>query len=295
MFETIFEDYKNLSLALGFFDGLHLGHQRVLANTVQIAKQNGIKSAVITFNSHPAEYFKKNIKYISTIKQRDEYIYEQGIDYVFSLNFDKNLALMSCEDYLKNLIKKFSPISITTGFNHTFGYSKCGNPEFLRKNQVKYGYKYFEIPQMTFNNEVVSSSLIRQKLSLGEVETANKMLGREFKLTGVVIKGKQLGRKIGFPTANIVYPKTLVELPYGVYSVGVNTDGKNYKAIMNYGIKPTVDSSNLPIVETHICSFNEDIYGKEIEISVKKMIRQEQRFESIEELKKQIEKDLESC
>lgn len=296
MFETITNNYKNLSLALGFFDGVHLGHQEVILNAVKIAKEVNQKSAVVTFNSHPLVYFNKNIEYISIIEKRNELIHDLGVDYIFSLDFDNKLAQMDCKEYLDFLAEKFSPIAITTGFNHTFGKFKCGTPDFLRLNQIEYNYNYYEIPQKILNNEIISSSLIRQKLLNGDIESANSLLGRCFSFKGIVIKGRQLGRQLGFPTVNILYPKELVNLPFGVYSVDIVYNNKILSGIMNYGVKPTIDNNTkTPLTETFIFDFSEDIYCRELEIRIKKFIRAEKKFESIEELKAQIKKDIEKC
>ena len=296
MFEAITNKHQNLSLALGFFDGVHLGHREVILNAVNIAKSNNTQSAVITFNQHPAEIFGQNIKYISTLKTRNELIYSLGVDYIFSLDFNKKLAEINCDEYLANLVKYFKPIAITTGFNHTFGKAKCGTPKFLYDNQEKYGFKYYEIPQVLIKNKIVSSSEIRQYLSSGDIITANKMLADEFSFSGTVIKGQQLGRKLGYPTTNVIYPEELIKIPYGVYCVDIIINEKKYSGMMNFGVKPTIDAGNKkPIAETHIFNFNSDIYDENIKIIIKKMIRKEQRFQTLEDLKIQIEKDIQSC
>lgn len=295
MFNHGEKEYSGLSLALGFFDGVHIAHKEVILNAVDFARKNNGKSAVITFNNHPTELLGRNVEYINTLQERDDIIKSFGVDYVFSLDFDEKLLNTTCDEYLQILVEKFAPISITTGFNHTFGKSGCGNPEFLEQNQHKYGYKYFQIPPMLIDGEVVSSSLIRKKLLSGDVIGANKLLGREFFISGEVIKGNQIGTKIGFPTANISYPEKIVKLPFGVYSANVEIDGITHKAILNYGVKPTVNGSSTPVAEVHILEFNRDIYGEKIKIYVNHMIRGEKKFESLDALKNQIIKDIQAC
>lgn len=279
----------NLSLALGFFDGLHLGHQAVIKKAVDFAHKNGGKSAVITFADHPCCYFWGVCpKYILTRKEREEKIRELGVDFLYELDFE-SIAGLTAQDYLKDvLINHFTPASISTGWNHNFGCKKSGNVKFLQDNSKKYGYEYFELSPQKLNEEIISSTSIRTSLSDGKIEKANQMLGTEFSIQGKVIKGKQIGRTIGFKTANIIYPPELIELPYGVYSVSTNYG----KAIANFGIRPTVNGSHA-ILEVHILNFDKDIYGEELCVKFNKMIRAERKFHSLDALKTQIELDIE--
>ncbi len=296
MFETIQNSYKNLSFALGFFDGVHLAHQKVILNAVNYAKENHIKSAVLTFNNHPAEAAGREIKYITTQKERNRLIKDLGIDYIFSIDFDKNLMNVTREEYLKSLVLKFAPKAITTGFNHTFGKSRLGNDKYLKEQSNLYGYKYFMLEPEKINGEIVSSSIIRKKLSSGDIQSANKMLNRNFSFGGEVIYGNQIGRRIGFPTANIIYPEKMVSIPYGVYKVRITVKGALYNGMMNFGIKPTIDETNItPVAEVHIRDFSNDIYGEFVNIEIEKQIRAERRFKSLDMLKEQIAKDLTEC
>lgn len=281
---------KNLSLALGYFDGVHLGHQEVIKSAVNFAKQRNSKSAVITFKDHPCCHFYGVCpKYILSRKQREEKIAELGVDYLYELDFNDLLCELSAKDYLeKILINYFAPISISTGFNHYFGAKKSGNVEFLRKFQNIYGYKYFEISPKKLDNEIISSTIIRNLLQNGDIQKANKMLGYNFSITGKVIEGQKLGRKLGFNTANLVYPAELIDIPFGAYQTEVN----NLKAVTNFGIRPTVSNQKQPVIETHILNFNENIYGKTISVNFIKMLRAEQKFNSIEDLKQQISIDI---
>ena len=178
----------NLSLALGYFDGVHLGHQAVIKNAVDFAHQNGNKSAVITFSDHPCCYFWGVCpKYILTRKEREEKIAELGVDYLYELDFE-SISGLTAEDYLKNiLVKHFTPSSISTGWNHNFGYKKSGNVKFLAQHAKKFDYKYFELPPQKKDNEIISSTSIRKLLSAGKIEKANSMLGYNFLISGEVI------------------------------------------------------------------------------------------------------------
>ena len=277
----------NLSLALGYFDGVHIGHQAVIKNAVNFAKQNGGKSAVITFKDHPCCFFHGVCpKYILTREYREKFIADLGVDYLYELDFEK-LAGLSAEEYLENiLIKHFSPKSISTGFNHNFGHNKTGDVKFLERESVKYNYKYFALPPQKYDGEVISSTKIRKLLSDGQIDTANKMLGRNFIIEGTVIKGRQIGRTIGFRTANILYPLELIDIPFGVYSVLVNYASQTYQGIANFGVRPTVNGQGA-LLEVHIIDFEKDIYGEVLEVKFIKMLRTERKFDSLDSLKQQ--------
>ena len=284
----------NLSLALGYFDGVHIGHQAVIKNAVNFAKQNGGKSAVITFKDHPCCFFHGVCpKYILTRQYREKFIADLGVDYLYELDFEK-LAGLSAEEYLENiLIKHFSPKSISTGFNHNFGHNKTGDVKFLEQESVKYNYKYFALPPQKYDGEVISSTKIRKLLSDGQIDTANKMLGRNFIIEGTVIKGRQIGRTIGFRTANILYPLELIDIPFGVYSVLVNYASQTYQGIANFGVRPTVNGHGA-LLEVHIIDFERDIYGEVLEVKFIKMLRTERKFDSLDSLKQQISRDIKS-
>ena len=273
-------------LVLGFFDGVHLAHQEVIKSAINYAE----KVCVITFQSSPAEFFGKDCKYIYPREKSVEKIKSLGVDEVIELDFAQ-IAAMPAEEYLQTLVKKYSPVSISTGFNHTFGKNRSGNAEFLETNSQKYGYKYFCVSAQMHNNKVISSTYIKELLQEGQVEQANELLGSNFSISGMVIKGAQLGRTIGFPTANIKYPPNIVQLPHGVYAARVC----GHVGVLNWGMKPTVHNTKEPIVEVHISDYEGDLYGKNIEIDILKKLRNEQKFANLEELKLQIKKDTEEC
>ena len=277
-------------LILGFFDGIHLGHRRVINTAVNFAQENEAKTLLITFKDSPAEYFSKNVEYIFSRSYSYNLIKSLGVNEIVECNFPE-LAQITATDYLKNnLVQKYSPIAIFTGFNHTFGVNRSGTPEFLEQNQNNYNYKYFCSEACLSKNEIVSSTLIKKYLREGNVVRAKELLGSPFALESNVVKGEQLGRKIGFPTANLPYPEKIVKIPYGVYLVKVL--GK--KAVLNWGIKPTVNGRKEGL-EVHIPNFNEDLYGKNLKLEFIKKLRDEKKFGNIEELKAQIAKDVEEC
>lgn len=291
---TELNNNSDLSLALGYFDGVHLGHRKVILSAVDFARKNRNKSAVITFKDHPCCFFKGVCpKYILTREDRLKHIEALGVDYVYILDFDEDLSRLTAEEYLKNiLIDNFTPKSISTGFNHYFGAKKSGGVDLLTKMQSVYRYEYFEIPPQKINNETISSTVIRNALSKGSIQIANEMLGYNFTISGKIVRGQQLGRKIGFRTANLIYPPELIDLPFGVYSVLVHYEGRQYKGITNFGIRPTVSDSHSCSLETHILDFDKDIYGQKISVEFLKMIRQEKKFDSIDDLKAQIFLDI---
>lgn len=285
---TELNENKNLSLALGYFDGVHLGHKAVIDSAVGFAKEHNIKSAVITFKNHPCYHFYK-IKPEYILQSREEYIEKLGIDYLYEIDFDDRISKLSAKEYLeKILIMHFSPKAISTGFNHYFGSNKSGDTRFLSNMQNEFGYKYFEIPAQKIENEIISSTSIRKYLTNGQIQHANTMLGHNFTVEGKVIKGQQIGRKLGFKTANIKYPQTLIEIPHGVYKVRT----KYGMGIANFGVRPTITDKSEPVLETHILDFDKDIYGEKLVVEFLKMIRKEQKFNSSDELRAQIKKDI---
>lgn len=292
---TKFENIPNLSLALGFFDGVHIAHQKLIKNAVNFAHENKTQSAVITLKQQPYCFLKHIApKYISTRQDSYKIIEKLGIDYIIELDFD-NISKMTSLEYLKDiLIKYFSPIGIFTGFNHHFGLNREGDCDFLVKHAQEFRYKFFSLPSQKLNGTLISSSAIRKFLEKGKIENANAMLGREFCVDGIVIGGSKIGRTINFPTANIKYPNDIVEIPNGVYQTKIKlVDNRILTGISNFGSKPTVNNIPAKTFETHILNnFDENIYGQEITVKFLKFIRPERKFENLENLKKQIAKDI---
>ena len=264
----------NLSLALGFFDGVHVGHQSVISCAVNFAKEAGTKSAVVTFQEHPYCFFKgESPKYILTLQDKYKYMEELGVDYVFELDFAA-VCRMTPEEYLNDvLVRYFNPKAISTGFNHKFGVDKSGDVMFLSDCQMKYDYLYFATPPQSIFGDVISSTAIRQFIKTGVVDMATSMLGRKFSVSGTVIKGREIGRTIGYPTANIIYPLDIVEPPYGVYDVDVTLDdGSIHRGLANFGVSPTISNEDIAILEVYLLDFDGDLYDREIKVSFSKML-----------------------
>lgn len=287
---TEVNENKGLALALGYFDGVHTGHQAVIRSAVDFSRKNGTKSAVVTFKEHPQVVLRGCApQYISTEEDRRNKLAALGVDFCYELDFSQ-IAGLSGKEYIHEiLVKNFKPVSISTGFNHNFGAKKSGTPELLDALASDYGYKYFKIPPVVVDGQVVSSSLIREKLLQGNVKDASKLLGRNFSVCGIVKKGAGLASKIGFKTANIFYPQGLLHLPYGVYAVRAN----GLPAIANFGIKPTFENlADEPVLEIHIPNFARDIYGEKLNVEFLDFLRPEKKFASVEELVKQIRHDI---
>ena len=274
------------SLVLGFFDGVHKAHRAVIESVLNCSDE----VTLLTFKESPALHFGHKAEYVLSRKDSVNKIKSLGVNEVVELVFSE-IADISAENYLENIVNTYKPNFISTGFNHTFGFNKTGNPEFLKKNESKYGYKYICTPPVEVNGEVVSSTLIRNYIKQGKIDYANTLLESNFALEGTVVHGAKLGRTIGFPTANIKYPDNIVKLPFGVYSAMIN----NKKTVMNWGMKPTVNNTQEPVVEAHILGFDGDLYGQDIRIEVLKQIRCEQKFGSLDELKTQIHEDIKKC
>ena len=293
----IFKDAKpNLlessAIALGFFDGVHLGHSFVVKSMIKKAQKSGLTPCVVTFTNHPLEILKNTkISSIVTLEKRLELLQGLGVEAVLLLDFTKELIELSAEAYLKNiLIDSLHPKFITVGFNHSFGANKKGNTEFLQDNSQKYGYEVLSIPPVECNAAVISSSLIKKCILNSDFESVSQFLGRDFSLTGEVIKGRQIGRTIGFATANLLQDENLVDIPNGVYSGWAKVQGKKHKAMINVGTAPTLKGGQKTI-EAHLLSFDKDIYYQNIEVGFIRKIRDEKKFGSKEELVAQIQKD----
>ena len=285
---------KDLSIILGFFDGIHQGHKAVISAGVNFAKRNGLKSALVTFNEAPAVFLnKKQKQYILTKSEKIRLIENLGVDYLYLLDFNEEFSKITASDYLKMLVENLHPKAITSGYNHYFGYNKSGNSDYLKLMQNEYNYEYLEVEPVKIKHGIVSSSKIREALLSGNIKLANYMLGYRFFVENEVIEGQQLARTLGFNTANLLFPEDIIQIPNGVYAVEVNIDGNNYIGIANYGTKPTVTNDNKKILEVHIVNFDENIYGKVIKVSFLDKIRDEKKFESLTQLKEQITKDIE--
>lgn len=296
VFHELKENLLNSScLALGFFDGVHVGHQKVLSNAVNKAEELNSISTVVTFSKHPKSIItKSHTNMLVSLEERLVLFEDFGVQAAVVIDFNEKLAAMTAQNYLKKiLIGCFNAKSITIGYNHKFGGDKLGCSKFLEDNGKIYDYQVSVIQPVKIDNHIVSSSAVRKFISKGDVVSAAKFLGRNFKIKGLVIHGQHLGRTLGFPTANLCLPEELI-IPYGgVYSGLAKIDSDVYSAVINVGKRPTIGDINKDLVEVHILDFDKDIYGKNIEIEFLQRVRDEKKFDSLDELKFQIKKDCE--
>ena len=296
IYSTINYSSKNPSVvALGCFDGVHLGHREVIRTARAIADSQGIPCSVWTFDEPPRNYFLKNaVPLITNKDQKAALISKLGVDKFISVPFTKETAKISAEDFFFEILKKrLKAAHIVCGFNYSFGEGGKGNVDMLRKlcEDAKIGLTVLD--PISVSGITVSSSAIRDALKAGETEKANALLGRPFSLKTVVISGQHLARKLGFPTVNQSFPSRMLIPSYGVYVTRVSIEGrsKKYYGITNVGIRPTV-GGNTVYAETNIFDFSGDLYGRWVKVEYLHFIREERKFDDIEALASQIDKDI---
>lgn len=284
---------EEISIALGMFDGVHKGHQRIIKQCVKSAKEKNIKSAVLTFTSHPKTVLFPNyeMELITDNVTKAKIIESLGVDYLFFVDFDKEFADIEGIDFIKMLRNNLNARVLNCGYNYTFGKYGKGNPLLLNYYKEEFGYDVNIMDKLTLGNLRISSTAIREKFKLGRVEEANRLLGYNYFCEGKVAGGKKLGHKLGFPTANIKIPHNLC-LKNGVYITLAEIDGVTYPSISNVGYTPTLQVKER-VVETHILGFNDDLYDKDIKVEFLEFIRDERKFDSVESLKERVFKDLE--
>lgn len=286
--------YKNkISIALGNFDGVHNGHVSLIKSMIKDSKELGLKSSILLFGNHTKSIIIGETPNLLTNNfQREKIIGELGVDILYKMDFNLHLRGLTPEDFIKDiLIDQLNVKAVTVGYDYRFGYKAQGNTKDLQELGYKYGFKVTILDPVTVDDEVVSSTKIRNYIEMGNIKKANNMLGRIYTLSGKVIPGKNLGHKLGFPTANIeLYDKLLVPKS-GVYSTRTSVMGKTYLSVTSIGMNPTFSEKKLKI-ESHIIDFHRDIYGEEIGIEIIDYIREEKRFNSLHDLKAQIKIDV---
>ena len=284
-------------ITIGTFDGVHLGHQFLLKETVRIAHELSAKSSVITYQRHPIEITNDKIfPYLLTEPQkREELIKQIGIQDIYYLNFTKEMSKMRAIDFLRDiLVGKYNPLAIVIGYDTHFGVDREGNADLLEKNQNILNYQLIKIQPYIIDDRPISSTFIRNLIRYGEVDMINKYLGYNYSIQGVVVQGKKIGRSINIPTINLEPNEPNKLIPAGgVYSTNIKINNSLYSGITNIGYAPTIKNESKFTIETHILDFEDIIYGKNIELFFIKKIRDEIKFGSLQELKKQIEIDIE--
>lgn len=279
-------------VALGFFDGVHVAHQKIITEAVSFAKENDLSPITLTFDKSPLEILSpEKVSYLTSTKEKIRLIEASGAKAEF-LSLSKELLCMSPEEFVKNiLVEKFSISHAVCGYNYHFGKNGSGDTKTLCELGEKYGFSVKVCDEITLDGENVSSSNIRSHIKEGNFILANKLLGRNFSIFGKVTEGKHLGKKLGFPTANVFFEDSSVVPLCGVYKTIVTVNGIKMPAITNVGVNPTVGGEKMRS-ETYIHNFSEDIYGKEIRIEFIDFIRKEKKFSNLDELKMQIAKDI---
>ncbi len=284
---------KKPVVALGNFDGIHIGHQALIKKTVDLAKTNNATAVLFTFYPHPLKVIKQSSEpfIIQTFKEKVKVAQKLGIEAVVCARFTKEFSNMHPEMFVKEiLIKRLGAVSVCVGHDYTFGERGRGNIKALREFSNDYDFELVVIPPIKINGIIVSSSKIREFLQAGDIENAKMFLGRPYTISGIVKKGDGRGRRLGFPTAN-VYPKNDILLKDGVYAAYVFIDSKKHIAAVNVGYNPTFKGEEKHI-ESFLLDFESDIYGKRIDIEFVKFIRGERRFKKMPDLINQIQEDV---
>ncbi len=283
---------ENIIIALGFFDGIHKGHQKIISTLTAQSKILNLPCAVVSFSENPANYFSdENIPNISSFKDKQAILESLGVDYLYELDFAE-FKDMSVTEYLKILIDNFKPKMIIAGYNHTFGKDRLGNAQLLKEYSDKFGYECIITPEQKYNDEAeISSSIIRKKIQIGSLSEVKALLGRIFYVRNSVIKGDKLATSLGYPTANLIWPNSIVKLPYGVYRGFVQVDEQLLPALISWSNKPTLSDGKTEIIEAHIYNFDKNLYGKIIKVMFEQKMRDIENFGNIRVLKTQLQKD----
>ncbi|AOZ94268.1 bifunctional riboflavin kinase/FAD synthetase [Paenibacillus crassostreae] len=291
--EMLLERESKQVVAIGQFDGIHLGHISVISNAIALAKEKELPSAVVTFNPHPKEVMGKgNYEgYLTPLRDKQELLADMGIDTLYVAQFDEEFSRVSPQDFFTDVLLPLDIDTVVVGFDFRFGYLGAGDVVMLR--ELGSGNMNVEVaPPYLLDGEKVSSSSIRRALQSGDLQSANHLFGRNYKIRGIVIDGEKRGRTIGFPTANLKLDDRYVIPAKGVYAVRAYVHQKWIPGVMNVGVKPTFhDNVIAPSYEVHLFHFNENVYGEHLTVELVHFLREERRFPSIQELIEQIQAD----
>jgi riboflavin kinase/FMN adenylyltransferase len=287
-------DFSNAVITIGTFDGVHEGHRKIIGELIREAAGAKGESVIISFHPHPRKVVHpdKPLQLINTLEEKIELLSQTGIDHLVIIPFNQAFADQTADQYIEEfLIRKFRPNTIIIGYDHHFGKDRKGNFFLLAQKADEYGYRLLEIPKYILDEIAVSSTKIRKALLESEIDTANKLLGYEFFFEGTVVKGDQLGRKLGYPTANLEYDDPdKIHLGHGVYAAYAEVDGKKYGGMLSIGTRPTLANSNERI-EINIFDFDRDIYGKKIREIAKHFLRGQEKYPTLDALIDQLHKD----
>lgn len=287
--------FKNAVLTQGTFDGVHVGHKKIIDKLKSIAKEVKGETVLLTFYPHPRHVLNTHsneLKLLSTIEEKIQLLEEAGLDNLVVIPFNPEFAALEPEEFVKNiLLEKFDLHTLVVGYDHRFGKNRKGDYELLRKLQKEMGFELHQIGVHEIEEITISSTFIRKSIMNGDIETANKLLGRPYLMRATVVEGQKIGRTIGFPTANLMIEDAYKQIPAsGVYAVNIKLDNNVHGGMLNIGTNPTVLSKGFSI-EVNIFNFASDIYGKPLEISFIARLRDEIRFNNLVELRIQLTKD----
>lgn len=289
------DTFEKLDFAVvtsGTFDGVHLGHQKILDCLKETSQKNGGQSVIITFFPHPRMVLfndSQNLKLLNTISEKIQLLEHFGVDHLVIIPFTREFSEINSQSFIQNiLIEKIGAKVLVIGYDHRFGKNREGSFEYLKENADKFGFEVVEIPRHDVESIGISSTIIRNSILAGDVQQASQLLGSNYTLTGKVVKGKQLGRTLGYPTANIYVVEDYKLIPAdGVYAVYVTYSDQIFKGVLNIGKRPTIEGKDRTI-EANIFDFDKEIYGENLSISFEKKIRDEKKFDSLDALKAQI-------
>ena len=298
----VHEGYENINIVrpvvtLGIFDGVHRGHRTLIDSLVSRAREAKGESVVITFSPHPRLVLEKgdlNLSLLTTMEEKKVLLEKANVDHLIILEFNKEFSKIQACDFIKDiLVKKIGTKHLIIGYNHHFGRRGEGDFSTIKQCSESLDFRVEQVQGFLTEEGTISSSLIRQELLMGKLDEANSLLGYYYTVTGTVVSGKQIGRSIGFPTANIKPDDKYKLIPgNGIYAVEVQIDGVNYQGMLSIGSNPTVNTdTRIRSIEVHILDFKKDIYGKKITVIFRKRLRDEKKFDNIEQLAKQLELD----
>lgn len=284
--------------ATGFFDGVHLGHREVVKQMCSYARREGKESMIVTFWPHPRSVLQQDadrLRLLTTLQEKKDLCASLGVDRFEVIPFSREFSLMSAREFVSGYLRdRFGVSTLILGYDHRLGHDSFANLEQMMEVVASCGVEPVRIERFDMESGAVSSTIIRNRLSEGNIKDARLMLGYRYGLCGVVVAGNRIGRTIGFPTANLQLYEPLKLVPRnGVYSVWVEVLGKTYKGICNIGRRPTIGEGNALTIEVHILDFDEDIYGLDVKIEFEARLRDEMKFESLDALKKQLLSDRE--
>ncbi|EKB50705.1 bifunctional riboflavin kinase/FAD synthetase [Cecembia lonarensis] len=294
-----FGKVNNPVVTSGTFDGVHLGHQKILKRIRTIADEIGGETILITFWPHPRLVLypnEHNLRLLTTFEEKTKLLKDFGIDHLLTIPFTKEFAALSSAEFIQQiLVDTIKTRKLVIGYDHRFGKNREGGFDYLKANMHHFGFELEEISREDVDNVGVSSTKIRKALEEGKVEVANEYLGRPYELNGIIIKGQQLGRAIGFPTANIHIPHDYKLIPCdGAYAVTANVEGETHQGMLNIGNRPTVNG-NSQTIEVNLFDFDGDLYDKRIAVQLKAYLRPEVKFSDLDELKGQLQQDKEAA